>query len=382
MSFAPLYKRTTTGAIQVWRIEVEGDKHRTITSKLGGKEVVAGWTVCQPRNVGRSNATTAHEQALSEAQANWDKKQRDGYSLSVEEAESSDRFRCMKADMYVDPEDPKKSRKPRVLKALEQGTLVWSQPKLDGVRLLASKDKLLSRSGRPITSVPHIADALAPVFAKYPDLVIDGELYEHSMRDNFNQLISIVRKADPKAHKAEHAGVMQYWVYDCAGSHGSLSYRERLALLDTLFKEDSGTVRLVPTNFVQDEAAIDAWHKSYLDGGFEGQMLRIDAPYESKRSDKLLKRKEFLDEEFEVLDISEGLGNRSGGAGNVTVRDKQSNKTFNANVAGDLEQRQLLLKTRGRYIGGEVTVRFNDRTPDGIPRNPRAIAWYPGGRTT
>ena len=43
------------------------------------------------------------------------------------------------------------------------------------------------------------------------------------------------------------------------------------------------------------------------------------------------------------------------------------------------EQRLELLQFRGHYIGGEVTVRFNGRTPDGVPRFPRAVAWFPGG---
>ena len=45
-----------------------------------------------------------------------------------------------------------------------------------------------------------------------------------------------------------------------------------------------------------------------LEAGYEGQMIRKDAPYECKRSKNLLKRKEFITEEFKVVKVVEGQG--------------------------------------------------------------------------
>jgi ATP-dependent DNA ligase len=109
-------------------------------------------------------------------------------------------------------------------------------------------------------------------------------------------------------------------------------------------------------------------------------MLRFDVPYENKRSSKLIKRKEFQDKEFLVESIEEGDGNRSGQAGFVCVRERGTNKKFKAGIKAAKPVRLELLQNAYKYVGGEVTVRYNGRTPSGVPRFPRAIAWYPEGR--
>src|SRR3546814_10690811 len=63
----------------------------------------------------------------------------------------------------------------------------FAQPKLDGVRCIATKDGLFSRQGKPITSCPHISTALTPLFEHTPSLVLDGALYNHDLTDNFNE---------------------------------------------------------------------------------------------------------------------------------------------------------------------------------------------------
>lgn len=377
-----LFKRTTKGAIQVWDIEVDhaNARYRTITGQLDGKQVASEWTVCKPKNVGRSNAVAAQDQAYLEAKAAWEKKQRDGYSTTVELAQGSDRFQCMLADSYVDHTNPKKSRKPRVLHAFAEGRRLFSQPKLDGVRLIASQGSMLSRKGRPIVAVPHIAKALEPIFEKYPDLVLDGELYEHGMRDDFDSLVSLVRKTKPSEDDLAAASVMEYWIYDCAGEWEQERYGVRYAFLQELERNASPNLRVVSTVEVASEEEVDAAYARYLSQGYEGQMLRFDVPYEQKRSDKLLKRKEFEDKEFVVVSVEEGVGNRSGQAGFVVVREPDTGIEFKAGIKAPEEKRIWLLKHRGVLVGTVVTVRYNGRTPSNVPRFPRAVAWFPKGR--
>ena len=59
----PIYKATKAGKIQEWRIEVEGNKYRTISGQTDGQKVTSEWTVCAGKNIGRSNETTPEEQA-------------------------------------------------------------------------------------------------------------------------------------------------------------------------------------------------------------------------------------------------------------------------------------------------------------------------------
>src|SRR3954471_20532249 len=96
---ATLYKRTATGAVQVWNIELEEGtgRYRMISGKLGGKMVTSVWTTPKPKNAGRANATTQLEQGQLEVRAAWEKKQRDGYALTPDAAHSSEAFQCMLA---------------------------------------------------------------------------------------------------------------------------------------------------------------------------------------------------------------------------------------------------------------------------------------------
>jgi DNA ligase 1 len=384
-----LFKRNTNGSVQTWDIEVDDvrGRYRTTTAKLGGKAVVSEWTQCGAKNVGRSNATTPSEQAFLEAKALWEKKQRDGYVLEAGTALEAERFQCMLADQYVDHTHPNKSRKPRVLAAFESGQRVYVQPKLDGMRCIASKGKLLSRKHRPIVSVPHIAAALQPFFEANPDAVLDGEVYVHDLRDDFDQFISIARKTKPVPEDLERSKVLRYHVYDVyLPQQSDALYADRFAFLENNFrvtgydKPTDVVVTLLATLATQEEH-LDRLYEYYLGQGYEGQMVRLDAPYEQRRSDKLLKRKEFEDKEFTVLDVHEGEGNRTGQAGYVTVQEGPGGMKCKAGIRANEQLRIDLLRHKKKFVGGDVTVRFNGRTPAGVLRFPRAVAWHPGGRS-
>ena len=158
-----LYKIDSNGNTRMWWIEYDEEKYRTHSGIAGGKIVVSGWQYPEAKNVGRSNETSIEEQVLAEIEAAYKKKQYQGkYHTSVTAAKSKDALfhECMLADKY----DPKKHNK----------FPYYSQPKLDGIRCLVSKDGMQSRNGKPIISAPHILDALEPFFAQYPDVVLDG----------------------------------------------------------------------------------------------------------------------------------------------------------------------------------------------------------------
>ena len=99
-------------------------------------------------------------------------------------------------------------------------------------------------------------------------------------------------------------------------------------------------------------------------------MVRLNAPYQGKRTADLLKRKEFMDSEFRVLDIVEGIGNRSGMAG-FAVLALPDGRTFKANCLGPREYLRDLLARREDVIGTWGTVAYFRLTPDGVPRFPR-----------
>ena len=198
-----LYKIDTTGKTRVWWMEYDHEKYRTHSGINGGKIVVSGWQYPDAKNVGRANATTVDEQVLAEVAAEYTKKEYQGkYHQTTTWAKNGAKFyECMLADKY----DAKKHNK----------FPYCSQPKLDGVRCLVSKDGMQSRNGKPIISAPHIREALEPFFQAHPDVVLDGELYNHDLKNDFEKIISLARKTKPTTADLEESKEMiQYHVYD------------------------------------------------------------------------------------------------------------------------------------------------------------------------
>jgi len=346
----PIFKRDSTGKVRTWQYEVQGDRWRTIAGLLDGQKVVSGWTTCFPKS-----QPTAEEQALFEAKAEETKKLERDYHRNIEDIDTPNYFKPMLAHKYEgDIKFP-----------------VFAQPKLDGIRCIATAKGLFSRQGKRIFGVPHIEEFLEPYFIKNPDLVLDGELYNHSLKDDFNKITSIVRKQQPTDEDLRvSASLIEYHVYDVPSHPGA--FMERYWFLYKLLGAAHHTVLLVETVHVGTQNLLDHLFTDWVINGYEGQMIRINGSYEQKRSKNLLKRKEFLDEEFEVLAIEEGIGNWAGFAKRVICR-LPDGRVFGAGVKGSQEFTRKLLEDRDHYVGKTATVRFFNYTPDGVPRFPVAV---------
>lgn len=361
-----LFKRTSAGKVQIWYIESGGANFRTVSGQKDGAKVVSEFTTCKAKNVGRANATTAEEQCELEVAALYKKKlAQGGYHESEDQIDNAKFIKPMLAEKY----DP----------SLVQWSATWSQPKLDGVRCLATADGLFSRQGKLIPSCPHIERALAPYFKLNPTMVLDGELYADKLSDDFNEIISLVRKQKPSsAHFAKTEESIQYHVYDMVSpSNFGVRIANLILEVDMI---GSPHLKVVPTSPVEAYGDLDLLYGRYLEQGYEGQMVRVGlAGYEHKRSKQLLKRKEFVDAEFTVVDIEEGIGNRSGMAGRITYA-LEDGRTFGSGIRGGFGFYKEIFENKALYIGGEGTVRYQALTPEGIPRFPVTIALYPDGR--
>ena len=139
-----------------------------------------------------------------------------------------------------------------------------------------------------------------------------------------------------------------------------------------IFGYDDETVGLVGCNYNLN-LHLDELYGEYVEKGYEGQMIRLDGPYENKRSPKLLKRKEFVDEEYTILGYEEGKGNRAGTIKHFKFKNKDG-RDFNSNVKGTFEYMAELLEKADELIGKEATVKYFNLTPDGVPRFPYVIA--------
>ena len=83
-------------------------------------------------------------------------------------------------------------------KPIDWTTKVFLQPKLDGVRCIFTKDGAYSRTGKEFKNLAHIKYDLTDYFRKHPNSVLDGELYNHALKDRFRKdhIISQKTKTD------------------------------------------------------------------------------------------------------------------------------------------------------------------------------------------
>jgi len=358
MQLNKLYSRTSTGKIQEWTVEIEGNKYRTISGQKDGKLVTSQYTECFAKNIGKANATTNEEQAIVEAKALWKKKKDKGYHESIEDIDKELFFEPMLAKKYEDYKDDLKFP-------------LFVQPKLDGIRCIAKKDGLWTRNGKPIVSVPHIFEAVKPYFDKNPNLILDGELYCDKYNNDFNAICSLAKKTKPNQEDLQSsAESIQYWIYDLPSCKNTFTFRNK-ELLSLI--QESKYLKLVKTFAANSLEIIQSHFEKFIEDGYEGLMVRLDADYENKRSSNLLKMKEFQDEEFLILDVLEGEGNKVGGASSILLQTSNGIQ-FNANVKGNRKYCAKLLKDKKEVIGKMGTVQYFNLTPDSIPRFPYLIA--------
>jgi DNA ligase-1 len=361
MKLETIYKKTKTGATQEWTIEVSDNKYRTHSGQVGGQITTNAWTVVYGKNEGKANGTTDIEQALKEAIAKRTKKLESGYFESINNINEQQYFEPMLAAKWEDYKD--KIQYP-----------IYSQAKLDGIRCILTKDGMFSRNGKPIISAPHIIDSLRNLFVVNPDLIFDGELYADKFANDFNTIVSLVKKTKPTdADLAESKKQIEYHIYDLPSSKKNFLHRAYdLGILFETYLEMGKFCRLVDTRKAENEEMVMEQYGLLVEAGYEGQILRVDAPYENKRSKSLLKHKSFIDEEYQILDIVEGEGNRSGTAGYMVFNTREG-KRFKSNVKGTWDETAEMLKNKKQLIGKQATIKYFNLTPDGIPRFPYVI---------
>lgn len=364
-----LYKLDSKGKVREWRMEIDGAKFRTVSGLANGKQVISEWKQTFAKNVGRANSTTPEEQAIAEVDALYTKRLEGEYHTEIKDVSKARFFKPMLAAKWED-------RKAKV------SYPVMVQPKLDGVRAIINRDGVWSRAGKKIVAVPHIEQQLAPLFVRFPDIVLDGELYNHDLRDDFNKIISLVRKTKPtEADLAESADTVEFHTYDFA-HYPDLIYFERVKALKQFVETNQQklpSIVWVQTDSADSESQVDDLFGGYVEQGYEGGIIRLNGVYQQKRSNNLLKRKDFEDAEFEIISVEEGQGNWSGYAKTLFIK-LPDGTVQQSGLAGNQDYLRQVLADREAYQGGEATVQYFTRTPDGKLRFPVAKALFKNSR--
>jgi len=118
---------------------------------------------------------------------------------------------------------------------------------------------------------------------------------------------------------------------------------------------------------------LKTFHDKYVEQGYEGLIVRNKKGlYKQKdRSNDLQKYKEFVDDEFEIVDYKAGTGRDENAV--IWICKTKEGKTFNARPEGSLDQRRKNYRSGKKFIGKLLTVRYQNLSKDGIPRFPIGV---------
>jgi len=419
--FPPLQGEAKSGKVKQWRVRVQAISkgHGLIITEYGyeGGAIQRDEKVVEEgKNIGKKNETTPLQQAVLEARSVWNKKKASGYveaeaaggagGKAAASASSTPKARRLVRKPAEAPEGGAggkasaaaaasvsiaAGRASEITESVPLPMLAhkWPekakhvvfpcvvQPKFDGTRTVAvcglklGVPCLFSRQRK---AYPHLEHIQAVVCQLPKGLLLDGELYRHDL--DFNEIVGTIKKKTlTKADEPKHA-LIQLHCYDIVDE--KKTFEERFAVLKGLFSEYKKVIGdvlvLCPTEMVAKKEDLKPKHDEYVADGYEGLMIRnVLGLYEvGHRSTDLLKMKEFQDDEFKIVGFYEGEG---GDKGLVIWRCvTKEGKLFGCRPHGTHEDRAELFKHGKDYVGKMLTVRFQELTPDGIPRFPVGIA--------
>lgn len=243
--------------------------------------------------------------------------------------------------------------------------------KLDGVRCLTVIDengdvKFFSRAGKPFLTL----DALKPSIRKMglKNMVLDGEICmtDENGDEDFQGIIKEIKKKDHtiKTPKFFVFDLLTIDEFESKISNRILS--ERLDLAKKTIED--GELIEVLSQHIGDEDVFINMMKESKDNGWEGLMIRKNTTYQGKRSNDILKVKQFFDAEYTVIDI-ENDTNR------VIVDGKEVEEMMMRNVVIEHkgtrvqvgsgfshEQKRLYFKQPELILGKQITVQYFEET--------------------
>ena len=340
-----------------WSVWTEGATVVVEHGQWGGKLTQKRYDA-EPKNAGRSNATTAEEQATTEAKAKVVKQKKDGYYDTVEEAADHVEFTPMKAHNSDDHKD--KIHFP-----------CFIQPKLNGQRLMIDKEgNAWSKQGEPLQFPEYWTGVKEAAMVAGG---LDGEIYaglESEGGLSLQKIISAFRKKNPDTPK------LKLWVYDIPDMQ--LTFASRNALLEEIYKTcEAVEVVVVPSQIVNDWDEAVAFAKGVVELGYEGAILRnFDGMYEfGKRSYDLQKLKFRQSAEAVVVSVTQDK-NGDGVLLCQAINGKQTGVQFECLMRKDADENINYRKYSNALllVGKAITYEYEELREKLVPTKPVGIA--------
>jgi DNA ligase 1 len=345
-----LFKKDSKGKIRVLNVYTEGADLIQSAGLLDGN-LVTNRKTCKPKNLGKSNESTAEEQALSEMQSKITEKLKEDYFSTLEGAETIQVILPMLAKDYKDYSH----------KIKWNSDTVYVQPKLDGMRALAicgANASLTSRTGSPIDTCEHILEELR----KFPEgFILDGELYAHgkSFQDNMRLI---------KKYRPNETEMVKFHNYDLVSDN---SFTDRLTIITEGWDIQREHIELVDTMKITTQEQLAAAHTLNINEGFEGSIVRwgSESYKVNARSENLLKYKDFKDIALPIIDIVPSDARPEWGQPIYELKGKR----FSSGMKFSHDERKHWLMFKDHYIGRTAEIRFFEYTDEGLPRFPVTV---------
>ena len=259
-------------------------------------------------------------------------------------------------------------------------------PKIDGIRFLMVGGAALTRSFKPIRN-EYLQKILS---SNLPD-GIDGELTSGS---TFQECSSIMRiKGEPE---------FKVWIFDFVNPKGEVKpYKERMNELRKFESFNIPSYEILFPTIVSNQEQIDQLMIKNLNAGYEGLMLRDpNGIYKFGRSSVkeniLLKVKEFMDDEAEIIAFREKMVNTNEGLKDNFGRTKRSSCQDGLKPSGTLggfilrnseglefscgsglndALRDEIWKNQSKYLGKLVKYKYMSKGIKELPRHPVFIGF-------
>ena len=240
--------------------------------------------------------------------------------------------------------------------------------KLDGCRCICiinedGEPTYFSRAGNEFLTLKNLDAEIISLGLK--NMVIDGEIcmLDANGNENFQGIIKEIKRKD---HTIENPFFYMFdllTMEEFIKKEGTTPFSIRNVQLDNLFFQREFTkIDYLPQTILIDEQMLMFHVSAAKENGWEGLMLRKDAPYQGKRSNDVLKVKQFYDAEYVVVDIENAV-NR------VIVDGKEVEELMMRNVVIEHkgyrvqvgsgfshEQKRFYFENPNEIIGKQITV--------------------------
>lgn len=285
----------------------------------------------------------------------------------------------------------------KMAKKVDLNNDIWFvSRKLDGCRCICIIDengepKYFSRAGNEFMTLKNLDAEIISLGLK--NMVIDGEIcmMDENGNENFQGIIKEIKRKD---HTIKNPFFYMFdilTIEEFINKEGTRPFSHRNVQLDNLFYEkEFKNIGYLEQTILLDERMLMVKVTEAKENGWEGLMLRKDAPYQGKRSNDVLKVKQFYDAEYIVVDIEnainrvivDGVEVEEWMMRNVVIEHKGNRVQVGSGFSH--EQKRYYFEHPEKILGKEIVVQYFEETQNDKGtvslRFPTVKAVYDGRR--